>query len=68
MSKVRIWLDDQRNPQDKETQNRFGATSDMIWIKHPDLLKDMLLSNQIGFISFDHDLGFISSNWLEDMN
>ena len=62
--KFKIWLDDERDPNDQGIQEQFGSTPDMLWIKNPDELEKMLFHGEIESISFDHDLGLIDSKWL----
>lgn len=30
---MKVWLDDERDPQDPSIQEDFGARPDMIWVK-----------------------------------
>jgi hypothetical protein len=52
-----IWLDDERDPKDPVIQEKFWATGDEVWVKTADEVILLLLSNEVEFISFDHDLG-----------
>ena len=47
---MRIWLDDIRDPKDYNQTN-------IIWVKTAGDAIGHLLSRQVTFISFDHDLG-----------
>ena len=54
---VKIWLDDERDPQSPEIQKLFGSQGDEIWIKTaPEAIK-MLQQGNVTFIDFDNDLG-----------
>ncbi len=45
---VKLWLDDRRTPPDATWR----------WVTTPDAAIELLESNEVGLISFDHDLGF----------
>jgi len=56
---ISIWLDDERNPQDKKIQTMFGATGVEIWVKSADECIALIKQHDgnIARISLDHDLG-----------
>ena len=54
---IHIWLDDERNPLDLYIQKHFGSTGKEIWVKNYKDCIDLLKTNNINSISFDHDLG-----------
>jgi hypothetical protein len=45
---VKLWLDDKRTPPDGSWR----------WVTTPDAAIELLEENEVGLISFDHDLGF----------
>lgn len=55
--KIRIWLDDTRDPKHPDTMRIFGSRGDEVWIKTSQEAMEVLSQNQVEFISFDHDLG-----------
>lgn len=58
-----LWLDDVRDPEDPQIQEMFGAVSGMIWVKTVDAAINRLKSNQINWISLDHDLGIKATGY-----
>ena len=70
-NKIRLWLDDERDPKNKFVQDNFGAIGDEIWVKTPQEAIEYLKTKNVIFISFDHDLGHglegkEVSNWIEE--
>jgi len=70
---IKLWLDDERDPNDPFIQEEFGAQDGMIWVKTAWAAISRLKDNNISFISLDHDLGFGGagcgedvSNWIEE--
>ena len=68
---VRVWLDDERNPQSPIIQRDYGALGDELWVKAVDETKRLLESGNVIYISFDHDLGLGSNGhdlakWVEE--
>jgi hypothetical protein len=54
---MKLWLDDERNPKDKEIQSLFGSNGDETWVKTASQAINRLKSKAVTFISLDHDLG-----------
>ncbi len=54
---MKVWLDDERDPQQKNIQNQFGATADMVWAKNYTEAIKLLLQGGVTHIDLDHDLG-----------
>lgn len=54
---MRIWLDDYRDPKTEYVQKQYGADPNLIWIKTPPQMVDLIKSGIVKFIDFDHDLG-----------
>jgi len=54
-----IWLDDERDPSNKNTKKLFGTTGREVWCKTVRIAKEMIVANngRIKKISFDNDLG-----------
>jgi hypothetical protein len=68
---VSVWLDDERNPDDPRIQELFGSESGMVWVKTAHAAISRLKSNDVGWISLDHDLGTTSTGydvakWMEE--
>lgn len=68
---VKIWLDDERNPEDPKIQMIFGAEGDEIWAKTATVAINLLKRGDVEFISFDHDLGTADTGhtvakWIEE--
>lgn len=69
---MKIWLDDERDPQLPYIQERFGATPDMVWCKTIGVVQHAFETGNVSFISFDHDLGsgcmtgYDLAKWLEE--
>jgi hypothetical protein len=67
---MKIWLDDERNPQDKFWQQEKSADGDEVWVKTvPEAIK-LLETGEVKSISFDHDLGtretgYDLAKWIE---
>lgn len=60
---IKLWLDDERNPQDAVIQELFGADSEMVWVKTADAAIARLKSNAVAWISLDHDLGTTATGY-----
>lgn len=56
-SKIRLWLDDNRDPKDPEIQKKFGARGDETWVKTVEEALKYLQSGNVEYLSFDNDLG-----------
>ena len=54
---MRIWLDDERDPNDPKIQKLFGSIGDETWVKTAYEAIELLTRNQVSHISLDHDLG-----------
>jgi hypothetical protein len=76
-SGIRLWLDDNRDPQDPKIQEMFGAKGDEIWVKTMEEAISYLHQGNVEFISFDHDLdnegekpiehtGYDLASWIEE--
>jgi len=70
--KMRVWLDDIRNPSNPFIQKRFGAKGNEIWAKTvPDAI-ELLKLGTVEFLSFDNDLGYEEdegiklAQWIEE--
>jgi hypothetical protein len=72
--KIRLWLDDDRDPTDPNIQNLFGAVGDELWVKNSAEAISWLETGKVGWISLDNDLGDIKINgegydvakWIEE--
>lgn len=70
-STLKVWLDDERDPDNIKIQELFGAEPGMIWCKTADAAINRLKSNSVEWISLDHDLGTTSTGydvakWIEE--
>jgi len=54
---IALWLDDERDPSDLNTQRLFGATGSEQWVKTVPDAKTIILNGDVASISFDNDLG-----------
>ncbi len=68
---IKLWLDDERNPEDPITQQKFGSNGDEIWVKTVEEAKKYILQGKVVSISFDHDLGteltgYDLAKWIEE--
>jgi hypothetical protein len=68
---IRLWLDDERDPKDINIQENFGARGDEVWVKTVEEAINYLLKGNVGFVSFDNDLGVEKegrhlANWIEE--
>lgn len=54
---MRIWLDDERDPNSPTIQKHFGANGDEVWVKTAEMAIYYLSQNNVKSISLDHDLG-----------
>jgi len=68
---MNLWLDDERDPNNRKIQELFGAEPDMIWVKTADAAISRLKSNNVAWVSLDHDLGtkqtgYDVAKWIEE--
>ena len=68
---IRLWLDDERDPKDKNIQQNFYSQGNEIWIKTPAEAINYLSQGKVSFISLDHDLaagesGMTVARWIEE--
>ncbi len=68
---VNVWLDDERNPDDPKIQELFGSEAGMVWVKTVPAAINWLKSNDVRWISLDHDLGTTATGydlakWMEE--
>ena len=54
---IKLWLDDERNPDDPFIQEEFGAEPGMVWVKTAWAAISRLKDGNVCYISLDHDLG-----------
>ena len=57
IKKMRLWLDDIRDPNTDFFQQEKGAYPGMLWVKTVEEAKQAMLDHDITFMSLDHDLG-----------
>jgi hypothetical protein len=60
---VNVWLDDERNPNDSRIQELFGSEVGMVWVKTVHAAINRLKSNDVHWISLDHDLGTAATGY-----
>jgi hypothetical protein len=70
-SGIRLWLDDGRDPKDPDTQEKFGAKGDEVWVKTVPEAIEYLTKNNVVSISLDNDLGqpqegYDLAKWIEE--
>jgi len=71
-SNIRLWLDDERDPNSPQIQAQYGAQGNEIWVKTIDEAISYLKQGDIAHISFDNDLGenekegHLLANWIEE--
>lgn len=68
---MNLWLDDERNPNDPQIQEMFGAEPEMVWVRTADAAIAKLKLNIVSWISLDHDLGTTATGydvarWIEE--
>jgi hypothetical protein len=68
---INLWLDDERDPNNMRIQELFGAESGMVWVKTVDAAICRLMSNNVTWVSLDHDLGtaqtgYDVAKWIEE--
>ena len=56
-SKIRLWLDDERDPKDPKIQQQYKAVGNEIWVKTVEEALPYFQSGNVEYISFDNDLG-----------
>ena len=63
-SRIRLWLDDERDPKNHKIQELFGAKGNEIWVKTAQEAIGYIENSEyeIEHISFDHDLGDPNTN------
>ena len=56
---MRIWLDDERDPNDEDVQKTFPSAKNgpWTWLKTVEDVLHYLNRDEVDFISFDNDLG-----------
>ena len=52
-----VWLDDERDPCDPNTQKLFGSIGNEVWVKSSVEAINLLKNGDVQEISLDHDLG-----------
>lgn len=69
---MKLWLDDERDPQNPFIQSEFGAMGDEFWVKTAAQAIRYLAQGTVESISLDHDLGPGAgsgqevANWIEE--
>jgi len=69
---IRLWLDDERNPNSPEIQAQYGAQGNEVWVKTVDEAINYLKQGNVEHLSFDNDLGegekegHLLANWIEE--
>lgn len=68
---IKLWLDDERDPNSRKIQELFGAEPNMIWVKTVPAAISRLKSGNVEYISLDHDLGTTATGydvakWIEE--
>lgn len=56
-SNINLWLDDERDPSNPDTQKLFGSNGSEIWVKTVEEAIPFLEKGLVASISFDNDLG-----------
>ena len=70
--KIRLWVDDERDPRDPVIQKNFGAVGDEVWVKTEQEAIEYLSQGNVEFISLDCDLGenagrgYKVAEWIEE--
>jgi hypothetical protein len=54
---VKLWLDDERDPDEPFIREEFGSQEDMLWVKTAPAAISRLVDGNVEYISLDHDLG-----------
>jgi len=70
-SKIRLWLDDKRDPKNPKIREKYKSSGDEIWVKTVEEAKAYLEQGNVSYISFDNDLGLPLegrhlANWIEE--
>lgn len=71
---IRLWLDDEKDPKDPTVQKEFGAQGDEVWVKTVEEAISYLQNKNVGYISFDNDLGeekkegYELAKWIEEQS
>lgn len=68
MSRIRIWLDDERNPNDPMVKKLFLSTGNETWVKTAEKAIALLSTGKVCELSFDHDLGCPNATGLQVAN
>ena len=63
--RIKLWLDDERDPKDPYIQSEFGAKGDEKWVKTASDAIHYLKQGNVTFISLDHDLGTEAGTGME---
>ena len=70
---MKLWLDDERDPKQRNIQSQFGSEGDEVWAKTAAVAINHLKQGTFTFISLDHDLGPASAGtgmdvakWIEE--
>ena len=68
---IDLWLDDERDPEDRSIQEMFESFPGMLWVKTAYAAINRLKSGEVRYISFDHDLGtgptgYDVAKWIEE--
>jgi hypothetical protein len=70
--KIRLWLDDERGPNNPNTQRLFKAKGNEIWVKTQQEAIEYLEKGNVEYISLDCDLGenggsgYKVAEWIEE--
>jgi hypothetical protein len=65
---MRLWLDDERDPQDPSIQKDFGASKDDVWVRTVEKAIELLQTGKFDSISIDYDLGISHRPGIEIAN
>ena len=57
INKIKLWLDDERDPSDPKIKELFGSSGDEVWVKKVEEAIVFLEKREVSSISFDNDLG-----------
>jgi hypothetical protein len=70
---MKLWLDDERDPEQDLIQTKFGSESGMLWVTTAEEAMEWIVCGGVDFISFDNDLGtphaegMDLASWIEEM-
>jgi hypothetical protein len=70
-TKIKMWLDDERDPTSNVTKSLFQSDGTEIWVKTYEEAIDLLSKGNVEFVSLDHDLGkektgYDVAKWIEE--